>query len=89
MTLSKLLQRTVARYETAVCSVLASWPPECGCQRPGATPRCEACPCLGKFERLVQEEIARSSQNQVNGSPALTESEHDPTECIYFSQPQI
>jgi hypothetical protein len=88
VTLSQLLRRTVARYESAMRGVLADWSPECGCQRPGATPRCEACPCLSKFERLVQEEIARSSQNQVNDSP-VTENEHDPTECIYFSQPQI
>lgn len=57
MKLSRLLQRTAVRYEAAVDCVLSRWQPECGCQRPGSLPRCEACPCLPVFESLVREEI--------------------------------
>lgn len=57
MIVPKLLQRTVARYEAAVQSVLQQWSPPCGCDRPGAEWRCEACPCLAVFEQRVQEQI--------------------------------
>jgi len=72
MTLSLLLQRTAARYERAVRSVLDQWRPECGCDRPGSSSRCEACPSLSVFEQRVkteiQFEIQRDQQSFKTGS---------------------
>ncbi len=66
MTPTALLRQTAARYQLAVERVLASWSPECGCQRPGARLDCEACSCLLMFEQRIRDEITR--QQSSNGS---------------------
>ncbi|MGB3493890.1 MAG: hypothetical protein WBA57_14265 [Elainellaceae cyanobacterium] len=63
MTLSNLLRQTAARYERAVQSVLTQWKPECGCNRPGSGPNCEACPSLPIFQQRVKTEIQESRQS--------------------------
>jgi hypothetical protein len=99
---SDLLQRTAARYEAAVQTVLSEWSPECGCgneasskgTRPGTAPCCEACPCLSVFEQRVRDEILRVHQST---HPSTTKSDasrltgviYETTECIYFSQSQV
>jgi len=57
MTLAQLLGRTALRYNRAVERVLKTWTSDCGCDRPGSQPHCEACPCCPVFENLVREEI--------------------------------
>lgn len=62
MSLPALLRQTAARYQAAVQRVLAGWNPECGCDRPGAYPHCEACPCLGLFEQKIHAELLQATQ---------------------------
>lgn len=62
MNISLLLRQTAARYERAVQAVLSQWQPECGCDRPGSSPRCEACPSLPLFEQRVKTEIQSEIQ---------------------------
>lgn len=57
MSVSHLLRKTAYRYIHAVERVLKVWTPDCGCERPGSQPQCEACPCFPVFENLVREEI--------------------------------
>jgi hypothetical protein len=57
MTISRLLLKTAARYQQAVTSVLKTWVPDCGCERPGSQPQCQSCGCLPVFEDLVRSEV--------------------------------
>lgn len=57
MMLTELLRTTALRYEAAVNTVMLTFRPECGCQRPGTRPQCESCPCLPVFESLIRQEI--------------------------------
>jgi len=68
MTLAQLLRKIAFRYNRAVQRVLTNWTPDCGCERPGSQPKCEACPCFPVFENLVREEIQSTLRQESEAS---------------------
>jgi hypothetical protein len=56
--IQKLLYQSMLRFEQARREVLEEVVLPCRCDRPGNHPRCESCPCLPMFEKLVRLKIA-------------------------------